>query len=562
MNEASSDNLKSLVEYFYHWEQTTPDKPFLRQPHGDEWTVVSYSQAGDQARRMATYLKSCGLEPGDHVGIYSKNCMHWFIADLAILIGGYVSVPFYASLPADQLKQVLDISDVKALFVGRTDSWGDRADAVDSSIDVIRFPEYQGDPSVSIGKKWETIIAEHEPLRENFVPALDDVWTIKFTSGTTGSPKGVVHTHRSPGLIMENERISNWIGLCQIENDLSYFSFLPLNHVGERVGVLVPAIAMGGKVSFSENLTTFAKNFADTQPDVLFAVPRIWTLFYLGVIEKMPMSFLKFTLNVPVLSTIFRNKIRKKLGLLNLKVAVTGAAITPPHIKEFYTLLGIHLIEAYGMTEVCGSMTNSPDPDSPNTSVGKAIPFGDVKIDEKTGEILMRSPYMMQGYYKNPEKTAEVLKDGWLHSGDRGKIGDDGYVYVTGRISDAFKTAKGSYVTPNPLEEVISTNSYVEQVCVAGLGIPQPIALLNLSELGKKEEKETVEKSLLATINELNQSRAKFERISTAIIFNEPWSQENGILTPTLKVKRGTLDDNYAAQYLEWHESKDPVVWL
>ena len=252
---------------------------------------------------------------------------------------------------------------------------------------------------------------------------------------------------------------------------------------------------------------------------------------------------------------------RTALGMRDVKIAATGAAITPAFIKDFYKKLGIHLVEAYGMTEVCGSMTNGPDPNAPQDAVGEAIPFGEVKIHPDTGEILMKTPYMMTGYYKNPEKTAEVLIDGWMHSGDRGTIDENGYVRVIGRVKDAFKTSKGSYVTPNPLEEVLMENDYIEQVCVAGLGIPQPIALLNLSEIGLAADKETVAKSIQDSIQQVNSTRANFERISTAIIQQEAWSETNDLLTPNLKVKRGKIDDKFSKEYHNWHEAKDKVIW-
>ena len=169
---------------------------------------------------------------------------------------------------------------------------------------------------------------------------------------------------------------------------------------------------------------------------------------------------------------------------------------------------------------------------------------------------------MMTGDYKNPERTADVLQDGWLHSGDRGKWDEHGYLRVTGRVKDAFKTSKGSYVTPNPLEEWIAKNDYVEQVCVAGIEIPQPIALINLSESGKSADKAKVESSIVNTITELNKTRSNFEHISTAVIDTQTWSPENGMLTPTLKIKRGELDDTYGERYLLWHESSAKVEWV
>ncbi|MFT6101211.1 MAG: long-chain acyl-CoA synthetase [Arenicella sp.] len=555
-----TESLSSIIEHFYKWESETPDNEFLRQPFGDKWTVTSYREAGQEARKIASALKAKGLKAGDHVGLYSKNCMHWVLADLAIMMAGMVSVPYYASLPKDQLKEVIELSDIKALFIGRLDKWGDRDQALSDQLQVIRFPHYDGDPDVNVGDSWDDLLASNPVLEENFAPKLDSNWTIKFTSGTTGTPKGVMHTHKNPILMLHNERESNWIGIFHMR-EKRFFSFLPLNHVGERMAVEVPAIIVGGSISFAQNLASFANNIKDTQPSMLFAVPRIWTKFYQGVTAQIPEKKLDFYLKIPIVSGIVKKKLRTAIGLRDIEIAATGAAITPAFIKNFFAKLDIHLIEAYGMTETCGSITNTPDADSPSDSVGRAIPGAEIRIDEKTDEIMMRTPYMMAGYYNKPDKTAEVLTDGWLHSGDCGEIDEQGFLRVTGRVKDAFKTSKGSFVTPNPLEEAISENKFVEQVCVVGLGIAQPIALINLGEAAKGHSKTEIADSLLNTVTQLNATRAKFEHVSTLVIHNETWSDQNGFLTPTLKVKRTELDKAFGRQYLDWHEAPDTVIW-
>lgn len=555
-----SDSPVSIIENFYRWEQETPDRIFLRQPKGDQWIEMTYAEAGQEARKIASALLSNGLVEGDHVGIYSKNCRHWVMADLAIMMAKMVSVPYYASLPKDQLEEVIGLSDIKALFVGRMDKWGDRDQAIPEGMMVVRFPHYDGDAEVNVGQDWDEVVASNEALAGTPAPDLDSNWTIKFTSGTTGTPKGVIHTHRTPSLMMFNEQQEDWIGVFSM-NKHKFFSFLPLNHVAERMGVEVPAICSGGSISFSENLASFAKNIQDTQPNLLFAVPRIWTKFHQGVTSKMPEKKLNLLLKLPIISGIVKKKLREAMGLRDIEIAATGAAITPAFIKEFFRKLDIHLVEAYGMTETCGSITNTPDPNSPSDTVGRAIPGAEIKIDEDSGEIMMATPYMMKGYYKNDDKTDEVLKDGWLHSGDVGELDEEGYVRVTGRVKDAFKTSKGSFVTPNPLEEAIAANEYVEQVCVVGLGIPQPIALLNLGEAAEGHSNEEIAESLVETVKELNGTRAKFENISTLVIHSEAWSDQNGFLTPTLKVKRTELDKAFGQQYTDWHEDKDNVIW-
>ena len=404
-----SESLTSIIEYFYKWEVETPDQEFLRQPFGDQWTIISYREAGQEARKIASALKSQGLEVGDHVGIYSKNCAHWVLADLAIMMAGLVSVPYYASLPKEQLKQVIELSDIKALFIGRLDKWGDRDQALSDQLKVIRFPHYDGDPEPKVGENWADLLASNPALEENFIPNLDSNWTIKFTSGTTGTPKGVMHTHRNPALIIRDEREQNWVGLFKMREQ-KFFSFLPLNHVGERMAVEVPAITMGGSISFAQNLASFANNIRDSQPSLLFAVPRIWTKFYQGVTAQIPEKKLDFYLKIPIVSGIVKRKLRTAMGLRDVEIAATGAAITPAFIKQFFRKLDIQLVEAYGMTETCGSITNSPDPDSPSDSVGKAVPGAEVRIDKETEEIMMRTPYMMAGYYKKPEIAHN---DGW-----------------------------------------------------------------------------------------------------------------------------------------------------
>ena len=556
------NRFETIIERFYHWEKTTPDKVFLRQPKGDSWKDITWAQAGDIARRMASALSAQGLNHGDHIAIYSKNCYHWILADLSIMMGGYVSVPLYSSLTGLQLKDVIELGDVKAVFIGKLDHWDtDHQAALSEDVVAIKFPHYDGFAKLAQGLDWDRLIKENSPIAENFVPKMDDLWTIKFTSGTTGTPKGVMHIHQTPALSMQKEQDTNWAGTFKAK-ELKMLSYLPLNHVGERMGIEMTALWGNGTISFAENIESFANNIQNTQPSIFFGVPRIWTNFYLGIIAKMPEKKINRLLKIPIVRKALISKIRTAIGMRDLHVAATGAAITPAFIKEFYKKLDIHLIEAYGMTEVCGSIANSVNPNIPMDSVGVPAPGCDVKIDPETGEILMKSFTMMTGYYKDLDKTHEVLnKDGWLRSGDRGTMDDKGYIRVIGRVKDAFKTAKGSYVTPNPLEEFLAGNDYIEQVCVVGLGIPQPIALLNLSPIGAAASKDDVESSLVETLAQLNATRANFERISTLIIQSQGWTPENGCLTPTMKVKRFALDDRFAQDYLGWHEAQEKIIW-
>ncbi len=560
-NAALHQNLKTPIDNFYHWEKNTPNAIFLRQPFGREWRNYSYAEVGQIARKMVSALRKLGLQKGDHVGILSKNCCQWIISDIAIMMGGFVSVPFYASLQGEQLRLVIENSDIKVLFAGKLEHWSEETHPVPESVKIIRFPHYKGNAKVDKGLDWDYLVDNNEPTNDVNIPELTDLWTILYTSGTTGIPKGVMHTYSNPAYVIKVEELTHYVGIFKVPNQ-KYFSFLPLNHVGERIGTQVNCLATGGMISFGESIDTFIKNVQATQPTSFFAVPRIWTKFYEGVTLKVPKKRLDLMFKIPFLSSYIKKKIRTGLGLNEAKIVATGAAITPSYLKEFYKSLDIHLIEGYGMTEVCGGICYGVDLLTPYDSVGKVVPFCEIRIDPHSEEILMKAPYMMKGYYKDPEHTAEVLKDGWMHSGDRGMIDSQGFVRVIGRVNDAFKTAKGEFVVPNPLESVIEKNEYVEYVCVCGLTAPQPIAVLTLNENAKEMERAEIEKSLYNTMFELNRMTSTHDKITTFVVHTEPWTEYNGFLTPTMKVRRGNIDKKYKDYYEKWHLLPQEIVWV
>ena len=553
-------NLRTPLDNFYHWEEKTPNNVFLRQPKGNTWKELTFADVGVEARKMVAALRDLGLQKGDHIGILSKNCYHWIIADLAIMMGGFVSVPFYASTPRLQLEEVIQKSDIKLLFIGKLDEWADRGEAISADLQVIRFPYYEGNAKVNIGHEWNQLVEKSEPSTDDFRPEIDDLWTILFTSGTTGSPKGVMHSYKAPALIIRGEELHHFIGIFKVPN-MKFMSYLPLNHVGERIGIEINCLATGGTISFGESIDTFAKNLQDVQPTLFFSVPRIWTKFYQGVLQRLPEKKLNFLLKTPLINRVIKNKVRFGLGMRDAQIVATGAAITPKHIKEWFKKFDIHLIESYGMTEACGSISNGVHKNTPADSVGTVVPFCEVKIDEETGEILMKTPHCMLGYYKEPEKTAEVLKDGWIHSGDKGRMDENGFLYLVGRVSDSFKTTKGKYIVPNPIEELLSNNPYIEQVCLVGSSTPQPLALVNLSEEGMTEDKSIIESSFSSLLTEVNSKLAAYQKVSTIVVTKEVWTEHNQLLTPTMKVRRSNINERYTNDLQPWHEVNENVVW-
>lgn len=552
---------KTLLEYFYDFEKSKPNAVYLRQPKGDEWIEYTWAQVGDQARRMASAIKAMDLPPRTHIGITSKNCAHWIMADLAIMMSGHVSVPFYATLSGKQINQVLELSDTKVLFVGKLEVWDNMKTGIPDDVQCISFPHYEGNDKIEGFPKWEDLVAKHEPLKENYYPKLDDLFTIIYTSGTTGTPKGVMLTFNAVTALLDMEREVNNFRLFDSE-DNRFFSYLPLNHIAERNVVEAASLFSGGTVSFAESLDTFAKNLGEASPTVFLAVPRIWKKFQLGILSKMPQSRLNLLLRLPVIKNVIKKKIRTGLGLNSANVLLTGAAPMPASLIEWFRKFDLNVREVYGMTENSGGCTLMPEKGGKPGTVGKPHAMCEVRIHEDTGEVLMRAPWNMTGYYKSEEKTKEVIdEEGWLHTGDKGMMTPDGYLKLTGRVKDTFKSAKGQYIVPGPIEFKFAKNDYIEQICVAGLGAPQPVAMIVLSEVGMAEDQSLISKNLEDTLAGINKELENYKRLGALVVIKDPWSVENGVLTPTLKIKRNVLDDKYLEDYTTWCTDKRKVIF-
>jgi len=553
--------MKKFDNTFYTWEKQSANKPFLRQPFGNKWEEYTWQEAGHKARKLATALRSMGLREKAHIGLVSKNCREWIIADLAIMMAGYISVPFFANLNADQLSEVLKLGDVDALFVGKLEDWGNAKKGIPADMPMIAFPHYEGNSKVEEGHQWHDFIEPHEPMQDVHEPVLDDIWTIIFTSGTTGTPKGVVLTYST----LKNTRAATEEGgnplNVSLTGDNRFFSYLPLNHIAERVVVEMGCLLYGGTISFVESMDTFVSNLQSVKPTVFFSVPRLYTKFKLGILEKMPQEKLDRLLRIPILRGIVKKKIIAGLGLDKARAVVSGAAVLPDSLADFYKKIGINITNGYGMTENCAICSLRLPEDYRPGSVGKAQYGAEIKIDPDTNEILMRGPYVMKGYYKDNEKTAETIVDGWLRTGDEGRLDADGHLFITGRLKDAFKTTKGEFVTPVPLEVAFEASEDVEQICVTGHGLPQPIALAVLSDIGKAKSKEVIENELINILENTNKDIASYKKISTAVVVKDAWTPENGLLTPTLKVKRNKVYERYKDQLLTLHEDAKAVLW-
>lgn len=553
---AISDKLITPLEIFYQWEEKYPNKLYLKQPIDGEWYTYTWKEVGEQVRRMAAALKAMNLPPKSHIAIMSKNCAHWIMTDLAIMMSGHISVPLYPTLDAKTLNYVLKHSEAKVLFVGKLDTWAGAKSGVPDDVHCITYPRY-GEKGY---ENWDDIIAQHEPMQGNFSPKLDDRWTIIYTSGTTGTPKGVVHNVRSVAFAITGAlEVINTGGLKG-----RFFSYLPLCHIAERMLVEMGSLYTGGEVHFAQSLDTFGANLQAASPTVFLGVPRIWAKFQQAILAKMPQKKLDTFLSIPLLSTFIRYKIQKTLGLGKVLHAFTGAAPTPPTLIKWYKKLGITIQEVYGMTENTAYSHYTRKDNIKLGSTGQPMPEVDVILstkEENKGEILVKSHATMVKYYKEPEKTAATFQDGYLRTGDKGTIDENGFLKITGRVKEIFKTAKGKYVAPSPIEMRLAENAKIEQICLVGVNLPQTMALTVLGEEAQKMDRNEVAESLTASMNALNKVLAKHEKIKKIVILKEPWTVENGFLTPTMKIKRSPIEEKFQGNYQDWYNVSETIVW-
>jgi len=533
----------SPLEMLYKWEQEKANEIYLSQPINGVWRNWTWREFGIEVRKMAAYLQSLDLPKDSKIGLLSKNCAHWMMADMAIMMSGYISVPLYPNLSSDTLGKILEHSETKLLFVGKLDNYADMNSGVSSDIRCITFPFYSEDYP-----NWDELIKDIDPLEENIIRAEEELATIIYTSGTTGDPKGVMHKFYN--LSFSTTNAVNTLDLAEE----SFFSYLPLCHIAERLLVQMGSLYTGGKVFFAESLDTFSANLAEASPTVFLGVPRIWTKFQQGILSKLPQKKLNILLAIPFISSLIKKKVQKGLGLSKARNIFTGAAPTPASLIKWFARLDIKIQEAYAMTEnTCYSHVSFKNKIKIG-SVGQALPFCDVKLSSER-EILIKHEALMDGYYKMEEETNKTIIDGWLYTGDEGAIDKDGFLTITGRVKDLFKTSKGKYVAPSPIEMKLSANKNVEQVCLVGAGLPQPMAIIVLSARGKAKREEDLKFSLTKTLEIVNLKLDSHEKIHNLVVLKENWTVENKLLTPTMKIKRNVIEKLYKSNYQIWYES-------
>lgn len=555
ISSTTQTSSRPFIDYFYKWEREKADQVYLRQPVGDSYIDYTWAEVGRQARTMAAYLRSLDLPPQSPIGLVSKNCPHWLIADIAILISGHISVPFYPTLTADQLRSVLKHSQCTVLFVGKVDNWDTMRTGVPATVQGIAFPDNQPDFTL---RPWNEILATYPPMIESPIPKLDDLFTIIYTSGTTGTPKGVMIDYLAAARLAELNRDKTFQALPNAR----FFSYLPLCHVAERNIVEAIGLITGGTIYFVESLAAFGKNLAAARPTHFLAVPRIWTKFQQGIQANLPESRLTTLLRIPIVSSLVKRKIRQRLGLNDTVMILTGAAPTPIPLIRWFRRLGICIQENYGMTENLGAVSMMPANQIKDGTVGRVNDGMSVRIDPATGEILTKADWNMRGYYRNPELTAQTLTpDNWLRTGDVGELDSEGYLRITGRLNDLYKSPKGEFISPAKIEFGFSENPYIDQIFVMGAQLPQPIALLVLSEIGKLAHSGEVTKKLTDTLSTVNNQLYPYERVRKLVLVKDAWTVENNLMTPTLKIKRKEVEIRYLPSIHSWYDREEIIVW-
>jgi long-subunit acyl-CoA synthetase (AMP-forming) len=553
----------SVLECIYQHEKNLANKVFLTQPIGQGQVLdYTWAQAVDQSRRMAAHLQTLGLPRGAKVAILSKNCAHFFMAEMAIWMAGYTTVAIFPTESADTVKFVLEHSESSLLFVGKLDEWHKQAPGVPTDLPRIAFPLAPQTPYQS----WDAITSRTEPLQGDVLRDDNDLAMIIYTSGSTGQPKGAMHNFARISAV--GHGIANRINSTLGDNrDHRMLSYLPLAHVFERAWAETVSLVHGRiHMFFAESLDTFILDLNRAQPTIFVSVPRLWLKFQQGVFAKMPAKKLNLLLSLPFIGKVVAKKVLTGLGLDKVEMAGSGSAPLPPDLIRWYRRLGLNLVEGYAMTEDFAYSHSSDDTYKEPGYVG--IPYEGVqaRISDE-GEILIKSPGQMVGYYKRPDLDAQSFTaDGFFKTGDLGSRRPDGQLKITGRLKELFKTSKGKYVAPAPIENLLNAHPMIELSMVSGSGFESAYALVVLAEdlrpkLQQSDVRSEVEKTLAELLTKVNQEIAEYERLKMLVVAAQPWSIENGCLTPTMKIKRSHIEYSVQHQLDNWYANSKVVIW-
>ena len=524
-------NLQTLQDYIEKNAADLPQQTWLRDRSGDQFTEWNWSDANNEINAVAAWLEQRYGSSKNNVVLLSRNRAHWMLADFAIIESGNVTVPMFTTLPAPTAKYIFDFTDARLLILGETDNWDAVQGVLPDGIDIVTLP---GVEIESPHTTWEDILGKCNGQRPNCKGEPDDLVSIVFTSGTTGVPKGVMQTHES--MIVPMQRAIKPFGLRDHPRFLSY---LPLSHIAERQLVSVMSVLLSGTVTFNESLPTLLRDMASTKPNFFFGPPRVWEQLQQGILAKFgSQQALDDALAKD--SDGVGSQVRNMLGLDDTDYLLTAAAPTPPALIHWHGKLGLVMMEGFGQTEIMATAINTTEHRKVG-SIGRVVDEVELKISDE-GEMVFKAPGSSIGYYKKPEKTAETFVNGWVHTGDKGYIDEDGFVFLTGRVKDYFKTIHGKFVAPPPIESDFAENDWTEQLCLLGRGYSKTVIVCVLSDIARQQDRTVIEDALLKQVEKINEEVEKHARIGAVIMTTEPWTIENEVLTPTMKIRREQVE--------------------
>lgn len=526
--------LDTIPAYLNHWAKTSPDRVWLRDlKDGKEAASWTWAQALAEVNGVASQLEE-KFGQGNNMAILSRNRAHWMLADNAIIASGNVTVSMFTTLPQSTAEYVLSFTEASVIFVGESENWEKVKSVLPANITIIALP---GVELSETHLKWDELVAAGDNQQPSYECKPDDLMSLVFTSGTTGVPKGVMQTHETNLVPMQRA-----MGYTDLGDNPQFLSYLPLSHIAERQLVEYTSMITHGTVNFNENLTTLLPDLQATRPVFFFGPPRVWEQFQQAIIGK-------FGSQAAIDQALAQDKagigkmVIENMGLDQVRYCLTAAAPTPPALIKWFEEFGLTLLEGFGQTEAM-ALILSDHTNRRIGSIGKVVEGVEYRLSDED-ELQIKASACTPGYYKMPEKTNELWVDGWLHTGDKARVDEDGFIFLTGRVKDYFKTIQGKYVAPTPIENIFSSNDFTEQQCLLGRGYSKTVMTCVLGGTATEHETKDIETALLERVNAINESVEKHARVGAVIISKKPWTIENEILTPTMKIKREKINETF-----------------
>ena len=578
----------NLAAMFFAEAEHQGDRPFLWAKHDGTYRTMSCSAARRQVTDLAKGLRALGIGRGDRVVLVAENRPEWVVADFAIMSAGAITVPAYTTHTADDYRHVMTNCAAKAVIVS-TATLARRvlpaAAQSPSVVTVLTMELVTNEPPSRVKlHSWQAALdlgATAPGAVDEWIGAIgrDDIACLIYTSGTGGAPKGVMTTH---GNVLANchsaYALLEKIGL----GHEIFLSFLPLSHSYEHTAGMMFPISLGAEIYFAEGAETLAANLLEARPTIMTAVPRLYETFHQRILRaverdggtKAKLFFkalmlgrkryerpngLRFIERIEdaVLDVLVRRKLKARFGG-RLKAMVSGGAALNPEIGRFFLALGLRLLQGYGQTEAAPVISANPPDRIKIETVGLPVVGVEVGFAED-GEILVRGDNVMKGYWNDPEATARALEGGWLHTGDVGRLDNDGFLVITDRKKDFIKTSGGEMVAPARIEGCLTLQPEIGQAMVAGDRQPYLVAIIVpsqhlIDEVANQQasaadtplaEQRKIHEAVSAAVTRANATLAPFERIRRFIIASEPFTTTNHQMTPTLKIRRHVIRENY-----------------